>query len=171
MGPLLNTGLQPEHLEKGEDGAEMSRRECLSWISRAATLALASGAIRCVHAGGEGVVKIADLIRIPNESARLIESPNVILSRTGKGIACMSTMCTHRRNKLEVDSDGNIFCPVHDSRFDLDGNPSGGPATRPLTWYRTAVEADGAISVDPSKTVKQGAWAELPGWAKPKTKS
>ncbi len=80
----------------------------------------------------------------------------------------MSTTCTHRRNQLEMMKNGEIYCPVHGSSFDLEDNPSGGPATRPLAWYFTTVSNDGSISVDVSRTVRQGDRAELPGWARPK---
>jgi nitrite reductase/ring-hydroxylating ferredoxin subunit len=156
---------------------EMTRRECLAWLARAAALGVVVAQTgRCAFgedAGdskGGGMVKIADLCSVKNSHACEIEKPNVILSRTNDGVACMSITCTHRRNKLNVEKDGSIACPVHNSTFDLSGKPTGGPATRALTWYKTAVSDEGAISVDTSKTVEQGKWAELPDWAKPKKK-
>ena len=148
----------------------MSRRDCLAWLARASAIAVAGITTRTWGDDTAGLVKIADLIRIANDTARKIEKPNVILTRTSKGVACLSTICTHKHNTLDVDKDGNIFCPVHSSMFDLEGNPSGGPATQALNWYHTEISKEGAISVDAGKTVKQGDWAELPDWAKPKKK-
>ena len=149
---------------------QMTRRDCLAWIARASAVALAGSAAPGAQSAEGGAIKIANLMAIPCETAREIERPETILTRTSKGVACLSRVCTHRRNKLEVDSEGHISCPVHSSTFDLAGNPSGGPATRPLTWYQTAVSNNGAITVDVSQTVAQNSWAELPGWAKPKVK-
>ena len=149
---------------------EMSRRECLSWLVRASAIAVAGIATRSWGDDTVGMTQIGDLMKIANDTARLIQKPNVILTRTSKGVACLSAVCTHKHNNLDVDKDGNIFCPVHSSMFDLEGNPSGGPATRALNWYHAEVSKDGAISCDASRTVKQGDWAELPDWAKPKKK-
>jgi Rieske Fe-S protein len=150
---------------------EISRRECLTWLARASALAFAGiSTVAWAGDGDGGYVKIADLIKISNESAREIKKPSVILTRTAQGVACLSTTCTHRRNALEVDNDGCITCPAHNSTFDFQGNPTGGPATRALTWYQTEISKEGDIRVDTSKTVKQGEWAQLPDWAKPKKK-
>jgi Rieske Fe-S protein len=141
----------------------MSRRECIAWLT--GTFVAAACARPGESHAADGGAKVANLIELRNECARLLEHPEAILSRTNKGVACFSAICTHRRNKLEVDKDGAITCPVHDSIFDLSGQPIGGPATRPLTWFATQVSEDGDISVDPSQTVPLGTWAKLPDWA------
>jgi nitrite reductase/ring-hydroxylating ferredoxin subunit len=158
-----------------ESSEQMTRRECLAWLARAAAAGMALAHTgRCAFAEdagvpkGGGLVKIADLSSVKNARASEIEKPKLILSRTNDGVACMSITCTHRRNKLNVDTDGSIVCPVHNSTFDLTGKPTGGPATSSLTWYKTEINEDGAISVDTGRTVEQGKWAELPSWAKPK---
>ena len=144
----------------------LSRRECLEWLAAAAATPLLLQACPRALAAESGPVKAALLIALRNESAILSEHPETIISRTKKGVAAFSPFCTHRRNKLEVARDGSISCPVHDSTFDLSGNPTGGPATRALPWFLTAVDEEGNVSVDVSKTVKQGEWAALPSWAK-----
>jgi Rieske Fe-S protein len=152
----------------------MTRRECLSWLGRAVAGALAAGCARqCAHADdkggtGEGLVKVADLMRLRNDSAVEIDKPEVILSRTAQGVAAFEPYCTHRRNKLSVGKDGAIFCPVHGSNFDGAGRPVSGPAARELGRYLTHIDDSGAVSVNTSKKVPSGQWAELPGWAKPK---
>ncbi|HLX61559.1 MAG TPA: Rieske (2Fe-2S) protein [Planctomycetota bacterium] len=143
----------------------MSRRDCLAWLARAASIPLA--AELCSHAHADGA-SIPNLMALPNESARLLTNPEAILTRTRAGIACFSGICTHRRNKLEVNKDGGIKCPVHDSIFDLSGTPISGPASRPLTWYSTSINEDGDISVNANQTVAQGQWAKLPAWAQKK---
>lgn len=145
----------------------MTRRDCLAWLARAAALPLVAEA--CSHAHADGAA-VANLMNVKNESARLLASPEAILTRTRAGVACFSSYCTHRRNKLEVDKDGTISCPVHDSVFDLSGRPIGGPATKPLPWFATQVSEDGEITVNAAQTVAHGNWAALPDWAKLKAK-
>jgi nitrite reductase/ring-hydroxylating ferredoxin subunit len=142
----------------------MSRRDCLTWLARAAAIPLAAEVCARAHAAGA----VANLTSFPNESARLLDKPEAILTRTRAGVACLSAYCTHRRNKLDVAKDGTISCPIHNSQFDHAGVPIGGPATRPLPWYSAHVSEDGDITVDTSQTVAQGTWAPLPDWAKPK---
>jgi len=159
--------------EKDANEQRMSRRDCLTWLASASALALAglNTSVWAEDDGAAGAVKIADLIRFPSGTVKLLASPKCFVSRTAKGVACMSTICTHRKSDLDLSKDGEIYCPVHGSTFDGEGNSSGGPANRPLTWYATTISDAGAISVDTASTVKQGQWAELPAWAKPKEKA
>ncbi len=145
----------------------MTRRDCLAWLARAAAVPIA--AATCRHAYADGA-DAGNLIALPNESAKLLEKSDAILTRTKAGVACFSGFCTHRRNKLEVGKDGSITCPVHDSVFDLSGQPIGGPATKPLPCYATTVNADGDITVNLAHVVATGTWAALPDWAQPKKK-
>jgi nitrite reductase/ring-hydroxylating ferredoxin subunit len=161
--------------ETNSDSTEsMSRRECLKWLARAATLATAGlvfGSTRLLADDKDdkkNSVKIAQLLAVKNESVQEIEKPNLILSRTAKGVACMSMYCTHKHNKLTVGDDGSICCTLHSSTFDRSGKATGGPAGKSLPWYQTEVRDNGDIYVNASKTIEQGQWAELPAWAKPK---
>jgi nitrite reductase/ring-hydroxylating ferredoxin subunit len=161
-------------MSENDEPCQMSRRECLAWLSRAAAAAAAFQAVGGRAFAGdkddkaEKWTKVGDLMTLKNESAVEIDKQNMILTRTDDGVACLSIFCTHKRNKLNVDKDGGISCPVHSSIFDLKGSPQGGPATRSLTWYACKIDDKGAIYVDGSKQVKQGQWAELPVWAKKK---
>ena len=155
--------------------SEMSRRECVNWLARAA--AFAAAADMCAHCGEKDEkkesgkdakaqwVKLADLSAVRNESATEFAKQNVILTRTSAGVAALGVFCTHRHNRLDVEN-GSIVCPVHDSMFDLTGKPQSGPASRALPSYAARVDDDGSIWVDTSKTVKSGTLAELPAWAK-----
>ncbi len=151
---------------------ELSRRECLNWLARASLYTVAIRGVFGEALAGDkasnGMVKIGNLAAVRNESAKAIENPEVILTRCREGVACLSAYCTHKRNKLEVNEDGVIVCPVHASTFDLDGRPSGGPASKPLKWYAVQVDANGDIRVDVSSSARQGQWCELPAWAKEK---
>jgi Rieske Fe-S protein len=111
---------------------------------------------------------VANLSALRAESVTEIRSPHVFLVRTEKGVAALSTWCTHQHQQLVLNTGGQIACPAHKSIFDLTGTPRGGPANRPLPWYQTRVGNDGSVFVDTTCTVKQGQWAELPAWARPK---
>lgn len=148
----------------------MTRRDLLTWLGRAAA---ASWCMRCSGAQAEeeggGPPKLANLLALRNEAAKAIDRPVVILVRTGKGVAAFPRICTHKQQELAVDEkDGTIYCPKHGARFDLEGKPTSGPATRALKWLKTEVDAQGAVRVDVRKTVEAGTWAPLPEWAKPK---
>ncbi|MEI6232615.1 MAG: Rieske (2Fe-2S) protein [Planctomycetota bacterium] len=143
----------------------MSRRECLVWLARAAAVPLAARV--CSHSHAE-VNAFGNLITLKNESAKLIEGSDAILTRTRAGVACLTSFCTHRRKKLEVGADGTISCPAHNSVFDFSGLPIAGPATKPLSAFSTSVNEDGDISVNLAQHVATGTWAPLPEWARPK---
>ena len=152
----------------------MTRRDCLAWLARAAA---AGGALCLECARGEerppaaagGAKKVANLIALKNEAAREIADPALILVRTAKGVAAFPRTCTHRHQPLAVDErSGTIYCPTHGSQFDLEGKPTGGPASRRLAWYKTTLDDDGDIRVDTTQKVEAGAWAPLPDWAKAK---
>lgn len=157
---------------EGPDGgaAGVTRREILAWTAKAAVLATVSDALGFTASAGEqdAPVKIADLAAVPAGSVQAIKSPHLILSRTDKGICVMSSLCTHRQRRLNVNEQtGAIVCPAHGARFDKEGKPIAGPSQKPLTWYKTEVKQDGTIWADTSVVVKQGDWTPLPGWAKP----
>lgn len=151
----------------------MTRRDVLRWLSAAA----AAGYAMQGCAFGEDKndkdahpPKLVNLAALASESAKAIDDPKVIVVRTAKGIAAFPRICTHKHQELDVDNDGGIVCTLHGSRFGLDGKPTGGPANRALKWYRVEVDKDGAIRVDVKHNVDEGTWADVPDWAKPKSK-
>lgn len=46
--------------------------------------------------------------------------------------------CTHHENPLNVVGNG-FLCPLHGSQFDFEGNVRKGPASLPLTQYKTHI--------------------------------
>jgi len=153
---------------------EMTRREALAWLARAAAVGwVLPGA--CAWAEDLGTPKpapkLANLSALRNDSARLLDEQGIILVRTSKGVAAFPNVCSHKRQELSVDEkSGAIFCPLHGSQFNLEGQPTNGPANRALKRYQVSIKEQGDILVDKNKTAAEGAWAELPAWAKPKQK-
>lgn len=59
---------------------------------------------------------------------------------------CVSLKCTHQNCDIEYDKRRKLFaCGCHDSSFDFEGKPLGGPATKPLAVY--PAEAAAVIKV------------------------
>lgn len=61
----------------------------------------------------------------------------VIIVRTADmGFSAYSARCTHKGGKIKYDEKtGQLFCPSHGSRFDLQGQVVKGPATKPLQTF------------------------------------
>lgn len=55
--------------------------------------------------------------------------------RRGANLFALSSICTHRRCKLDVEPDKSFHCPCHDSTFDADGHVTRSPARRDLPVY------------------------------------
>lgn len=56
----------------------------------------------------------------------------------------LAMQCTHRQQALVVTATG-LICNEHGSRFDLDGNVTQDPATRPLEKFKTVLVSPNVI--------------------------
>ncbi|HET6227196.1 MAG TPA: Rieske 2Fe-2S domain-containing protein [Bacteroidia bacterium] len=59
---------------------------------------------------------------------------DILLVKFGNTYTALQMKCTHQDNPLVVNSTG-LFCSVHGSGFDLNGNVTKEPALRPLKKY------------------------------------
>ena len=90
----------------------------------------------------------------------LNKSKQIILVRENGKLYALSAICTHKEFIIKT-KEGQLFCPKHSSRFDLDGKPAKkpngkmGPAKKPLLHYAISADAAGAITVDTSKVVAE----------------
>ena len=74
-------------------------------------------------------------------------TPLILIRRDQKKIAAFSPVCSHQACAVTYKAETGAFqCACHDSRFDKDGHPQSGPATRPLTRFATAVK-DGKLII------------------------
>ncbi len=80
--------------------------------------------------------------------------------RTDAGIAAISNTCTHLGCVVATTEIG-FDCPCHGSRYDADGAVLGGPAPRPLPWYRVALSPSGEVEVDTSDPVPTGTFLKV----------
>ena len=67
--------------------------------------------------------------------------------RRGGNLEALSSTCTHRRCKLNVDTDNSFYCHCHGSTFDPDGKVTDGPATRNLPLFQITTDASGHLLV------------------------
>lgn len=67
---------------------------------------------------------------------------NVFIIRTSDTqYTALSRICTHQGCTVSYNSsDKQLVCPCHGARYNTNGNVINGPATRPLTVYKTTVE-------------------------------
>lgn len=82
-----------------------------------------------------------------------------VLFKTGEG-SCVaySAVCTHLGCTVQTALlDGQIFCPCHQSYFDLrSGAPLEGPATIALPQEPIAIDGDAVYLVKPKEPLKIG---------------
>ena len=81
----------------------------------------------------------------------------VCIVREGNRLAAISTTCTHLGCIVSI-SDTGFSCPCHGSRYDQDGNVTGGPAPKPLPWFKVTVAPNGEIEVDKNKAIEPGTY-------------
>ncbi len=58
---------------------------------------------------------------------------NSIIHKNSKNIKAFSSKCTHLGCKINSVKNDQLVCPCHGSKFNLDGAPQNGPATKPLS--------------------------------------
>lgn len=76
-----------------------------------------------------------------------LSAPGVILLRDERGVAAVSSRCTHLGCTITSNARG-FECNCHGSVFAQDGRVIEGPATDPLPWYQVVLGDDGEIRVD-----------------------
>lgn len=81
----------------------------------------------------------------------------VCIVREGNKLAAISTTCTHLGCIVAI-SDTGFACPCHGSRYDQDGTVTGGPAPKPLPWFKVTLAPNGEIEVDKNNTVEPGTY-------------
>jgi len=69
------------------------------------------------------------------------------LVRHSGQLTALSSICTHRVCKLDVEADHSFHCPCHGSEFDPNGKVTQGPAARDLPIYAVHTDARGHVMV------------------------
>lgn len=84
----------------------------------------------------------------------------VTVVRTENGMAAISNTCTHL-GCVVATTDIGFACPCHGSRFDAEGVVLGGPAPRPLDWYKLELSPNGEVEIDTSTAVPTGTFLSV----------
>lgn len=89
-----------------------------------------------------------------------LDNHRICIVREENKIAAVSTTCTHLGCIVGLSETG-FACPCHGSRFDQDGNVTGGPAPKPLAWYKINLAPNGELEVDKDAEINAGTYFNL----------
>jgi cytochrome b6-f complex iron-sulfur subunit len=84
----------------------------------------------------------------------------VTIVRTDAGMCAISNTCTHLGCVVATTEIG-FDCPCHGSRFDAEGTVLGGPAPRPLAWFKLEMSPNGELEVDTAAPVPAGTFLKV----------
>lgn len=115
----------------------------------------AAFAAGCVAPGGsEGSAKIinagASTLYLKDGVYTRYHDLGFFIVRRGISLFAVSSVCTHRRCKLDAESDHTFSCPCHGSTFDADGHVTSGPARRDLPRFSLSTNDKGELLVESS---------------------
>jgi cytochrome b6-f complex iron-sulfur subunit len=145
-----------------------TRRRMLSWITG---LGLASSGILSAFSNfvffkpratyGAPQRFLAGLPSDFPEGTRVtLEAQRVCVVRDGNKLAAISTTCTHLGCTVGL-SDTGFACPCHGSRYDQDGNVTGGPAPRALSWFKVSLAPNGEVEIDKDVEIQSGTYLNV----------
>ena len=104
--------------------------------------------------------KIGRPEEFPPGSRIAIDPKRVCIVREGNKVAAISTTCTHLGCIIAPSATG-FQCPCHGSRFDVDGNVTGGPAPKALAWYTVSLTPSGELEVDKDNEIQTGSYLSV----------
>ena len=153
---------------KNAEEPRMNRRRMLTWLS---SFGLAGSAVLSAFSnfvfikpratyGQPQRFNIGKPDDFPSGTKIALEARRVCIVREGNKMAAISTTCTHLGCIVGI-SDTGFACPCHGSRYDTDGNVTGGPAPKPLPWYKVTLAPNGEIEVDKDIEVTPGSYLSL----------
>jgi cytochrome b6-f complex iron-sulfur subunit len=96
----------------------------------------------------------------PSGTRISLDVKRVCIVRDGAKMAAISTTCTHLGCIVGI-SDTGFACPCHGSRFDQDGTVTGGPAPKPLPWFKLSLAPNGELEVDKSTEIAPGTYLNV----------
>jgi cytochrome b6-f complex iron-sulfur subunit len=152
-------------LAESESEGQMTRRRLLIWLSSvglfgSAVISVASNFLFVKPRATYGKPSRFAIGR-PDDYAPgtriALGDQRVCVVREGSKFAAISTTCTHLGCIVGISATG-FACPCHGSRFDQDGNVTGGPAPKPLAWYQVSLAPNGELEIDKGAEVEQGTY-------------
>lgn len=153
---------------EGETRTAVSRRKALAWITGGGLVG--SGILSAISNfvfikpratyGAPQRFSIGKPDDYPAGTRIALETRRICVVREGNRIAALSTTCTHLGCIVGL-ADTGFACPCHGSRFDPDGTVTGGPAPKPLPWFKITLAPNGEIEVDKDIEVAPGSYLTL----------
>ena len=117
----------------------------------------ATFAAGCVSAPGDAVASAQSKDRVLNAGSASqyladgvysrFRDRGLFIVRRGASLFAISSICTHRKCKLEAEPDQTFYCPCHDSTFDPNGKVTRGPAKKDLPQFTTTIDQKGNLLV------------------------
>lgn len=150
------------------DERHMPRRRMLAWLSSvglagSAALAVVSNLVFFkprVTYGQPAKFQIGKPEEYPPGTRIAREAERICIVREGNRVAAISTTCTHLGCSVSI-SDTGFACPCHGSRYDQDGNVTGGPAPKALPWFKVSLAPNGEIEVDKNAPIDPGTYLNV----------
>ncbi len=153
----------------GAEAAEpMNRRRMLAWMSGfglfgSAVLSAFSNLVfikpRATY-GAPQRFAIGKPEQYPPGTRIALDTRRVCIVREGNKLAAISTTCTHLGCIVGISETG-FACPCHGSRFDQDGNVTGGPAPKALPWFKVSLAPNGELEIDKDTEVEPGSYLNV----------
>jgi Rieske Fe-S protein len=122
-------------------------------INRREFLLLATGlAVGCQsgqgHSHAERAVSVGPVSFYARDGVYTrFRDQGIFIVRRGEKLFALSSICTHRKCKLNAESDRSFYCQCHGSTFDPDGHVTEGPARRNLPLLPIYTDDKGRLQV------------------------
>lgn len=80
------------------------------------------------------------------------DQPVVFIRDSEDSVRAFDPTCTHKKCTVDYKADEKKFhCKCHQSAYNIDGVPLGGPAPKPLVRFRTKLAGDRILIEIPDK--------------------
>lgn len=144
---------------------QVTRRRVLSWLSGfglfgSAVVSIFSNLVfikpRATY-GQPNRFSIGKPENFPSGTRITLGEHNICVVREGEKLCAISTVCTHLGCIVSTSETG-FACPCHGSRYDQDGNVTGGPAPKALPWYKVSLAPNGELEVDKGEEITSGTY-------------
>lgn len=164
----MAVGKPAKHQETPVSEGQMTRRRLLAWLSSvgifgSAIISAISNLVfikpRATY-GAPNRFSIGKPEDFPTGTRIALDEHRVCIVRENDKLCAISTTCTHL-GCIIAPSDTGFACPCHGSRFDQDGNVTGGPAPKPLPWYQLSLAPNGELEVDKGAEVNPGTYLNV----------
>jgi len=148
-----------------ESGEAITRRKLLSWLTGMGVFGsvLVSAFSNFIFIkpratyGQPNRFSIGKPEDYPAGSRMTLDVRRICVVRDGDRMAAISTTCTHL-GCIVATSETGFACPCHGSRYDQDGNVTGGPAPKRLPWFQVRLAPNGELEVDKDIEIEPGTY-------------